>query len=69
MGFEQEYAEKIFVIFQRLHGQGKFQGSGIGLAICRKVISNHKGYIFSEGEEGAGAKFYIYLPRENTVTR
>ena len=69
IGFKKEYAEKIFVIFQRLHGQGKFQGSGIGLAICRKIIANHKGYIFSEGEEGAGAKFYIYLPREIYVTR
>lgn len=69
IGFKKEYAEKIFVIFQRLHGQEKFQGSGIGLAICRKVISNHKGYIVSEGEEGAGAKFHIYLPKDNSVTR
>jgi signal transduction histidine kinase len=65
IGFKKEYAEKIFVIFQRLHSQDKFKGSGIGLAICRKVISNHKGYILSEGEEGLGAKFYIYLPKEN----
>ncbi len=69
IGFRKEYAEKIFVIFQRLHSQEKFQGSGIGLAICRKVISNHKGYILSEGEEGLGAKFYIYLPKENAFTR
>ena len=69
IGFKKEYAEKIFVIFQRLHSQEKFQGSGIGLAICRKVISNHKGYIVSEGEEGLGAKFYIYLPKENLFTR
>ena len=69
IGFKKEYAEKIFVIFQRLHSQEKFQGSGIGLAICRKVISNHKGYIVSEGEEGVGAKFHIYLPKENSVTR
>lgn len=69
IGFKKEYAEKIFVIFQRLHGQEKFQGSGIGLAICRKVISNHNGYIVSEGEEGVGAKFYIYLPKENSAIR
>ncbi len=69
IGFKKEYAEKIFVIFQRLHSREKFQGSGIGLAICRKVIANHKGYIISEGEEGLGAKFYIYLPKENALTR
>lgn len=69
IGFKKEYAEKIFVIFQRLHSQEKFKGTGIGLAICRKVIANHKGYIISEGEEGLGAKFYIYLPKENAFTR
>ncbi len=69
IGFKKEYAEKIFVIFQRLHSQERFQGSGIGLAICRKVISNHNGYILSEGAEGLGAKFYIYLPKENLFTR
>ena len=69
IGFKKEYAEKIFVIFQRLHSKEKFHGSGIGLAICRKVISNHNGYILSDGEEGLGAKFYIYLPKENLFTR
>lgn len=67
IGFKKEYAEKIFVIFQRLHGQEKFKGSGIGLAICRKVISNHNGYILAEGEEGKGAHFYIYLPKHTTL--
>ncbi|GAB3172360.1 hypothetical protein GCM10027291_27020 [Telluribacter humicola] len=62
IGFSPEYAEKIFVIFQRLHGRGEFEGTGIGLAICRRVISNHNGYIIAEGQEGKGAKFFIYLP-------
>lgn len=64
IGFKKEYAERIFIIFRRLHGQEKFQGSGIGLAICRKVVANHNGYIIAEGEEGQGAKFYIYLPKQ-----
>jgi signal transduction histidine kinase len=64
IGFEKEYAERIFVIFRRLHGQEKFQGSGIGLAVCRKVVANHNGYIIAKGEEGQGAKFYVYLPKQ-----
>jgi signal transduction histidine kinase len=67
IGFKKEYAEKIFVIFQRLHSQDKFKGSGIGLAICRKVISNHNGYIIAEGEEGKGAHFYVYLPKHTAL--
>lgn len=64
IGFGQEFSEKIFVIFQRLHGTEAYEGSGIGLAICRKVVSNHKGYIIAESKEGVGAKFYVYLPRK-----
>ena len=67
IGFRKEYAEKIFVIFQRLHGQDAYQGSGIGLAICRKVVSNHNGYIMADGEEGEGATFYVYLPRDSST--
>ena len=68
IGFRQEYAERIFVIFQRLHNHEKYQGSGIGLAICRKVVANHGGYIEAEGEDGAGAKFYVYLPVNSSQT-
>jgi signal transduction histidine kinase len=67
IGFKKEYAEKIFVIFKRLHNHETFQGSGIGLAICRKVISNHNGYISAEGKEGVGAKFYLYLPKQTNI--
>jgi signal transduction histidine kinase len=62
IGFSPEYAEKIFVIFQRLHAKEEYDGTGIGLAICRRVVSNHNGYITAEGKEGSGAKFSVYLP-------
>lgn len=63
IGFRKEYSEKIFTIFQRLHGQDAYQGSGIGLAICRKIVSNHNGYIKAKSEEHKGATFYVYLPK------
>ncbi|PQA56243.1 sensor histidine kinase [Siphonobacter curvatus] len=66
IGFEPEYAEKIFVIFQRLHAKSAYGGTGIGLAICRRVVTNHEGYIFAEGKPGQGALFTIYLPIETT---
>src|SRR5690606_32640012 len=62
IGFNQEYANKIFVIFQRLHGKEKFHGTGIGLAICKKVVVNHEGYITAFGKEQEGAIFSVYLP-------
>ncbi|OQP44665.1 hypothetical protein A4H97_09900 [Niastella yeongjuensis] len=62
IGFEQEYAEKIFELFQRLHGRNEYTGSGIGLAICKKIVENHHGFIRAESEVGAGATFYIFIP-------
>lgn len=62
IGFDQDYAEKIFDMFQRLHSRAEYQGTGMGLAICKKIIENHNGYIFAEGKEGLGAKFSILLP-------
>lgn len=67
IGFKKEFSEKIFVIFQRLHGRNKFDGTGIGLAICKRVVSNHNGYIFAESNDGEGACFYIYLPVESLL--
>ena len=64
IGFEQEYAEKIFKMFQRLHGKAEYDGTGIGLAIVRKVVENHKGFISAEGKPGEGATFKIFLPIE-----
>lgn len=61
IGFDQAYAEKIFSVFQRLHGRQEYPGTGIGLAICQKICENHDGYIEANSEEGKGAKFTIYL--------
>nr|WP_294935312.1 CHASE3 domain-containing protein [uncultured Flavobacterium sp.] len=66
IGFQQEYAEKIFILFNRLHNKNEYAGTGIGLAICRKIVENHSGYIFAEGIPNEGATFIIYLPVNNT---
>ena len=65
IGFEDKYKEKIFGIFQRLHGRN-FDGTGIGLAIVRKIIENHGGFIFANGKVNKGAKFHIVLPLRST---
>lgn len=64
IGFDQQYSEKIFEVFQRLHGKETYQGTGIGLAIVKKIIDNHKGVITAKGELGKGATFDIYIPVE-----
>lgn len=64
IGFDDKYREKIFVIFQRLHGKSEYSGSGIGLATAKRVVDNHNGYITAHGEENKGAEFNIYLPKE-----
>ncbi len=62
IGFSPEYAEKIFSIFQRLHNKELFDGTGIGLAICRKIALIHNGYIYAVSEQNNGAVFNIILP-------
>lgn len=62
IGFNQSHAEQIFNIFQRLHGKDEFAGTGIGLAMCRKIMQNHNGIITASSEEGAGAIFSIFIP-------
>jgi PAS domain S-box-containing protein len=62
IGFEPEFNERIFQIFQRLHGKTEYPGSGIGLAICKKIIDQHKGIIYATGESDNGATFTIILP-------
>ena len=64
IGFNTEYAEKIFNIFQRLHGKKDYEGTGIGLAICKKIVQNHNGSIYAESREGSGARFHILLPKD-----
>lgn len=62
IGFEQENAERIFTIFQRLHGRSEYSGSGIGLAICKKIANNYGGTISARGGVGMGAVFTVVLP-------
>jgi len=62
IGFEQQYENKIFELFQRLHSRSEYSGTGIGLAICKKIVQNHNGYIKAKGELDKGARFDIYLP-------
>ncbi|MBC7814980.1 MAG: PAS domain-containing protein [Burkholderiales bacterium] len=62
IGFEQQYAERIFSAFQRLHGRSEYEGTGIGLAICRRIVERHGGTITAQGESGVGATFIVILP-------
>ncbi|WP_293894322.1 ATP-binding protein [Flavobacterium sp.] len=62
IGFEQHYSDKIFEVFQRLHGKEQYNGTGIGLAIVKKIVENHHGIITANGELNKGANFDIYIP-------
>jgi two-component system CheB/CheR fusion protein len=62
IGFEEEYKDKIFGIFQRLHGNN-YEGTGIGLAICKKIMENHHGFLLAQSRVGEGAEFFILLPK------
>ena len=64
IGFEQEYADKIFEVFQRLHGRSQYEGTGIGLAICKKIIEKHSGMIEVESELGKGTCFTLYFKKQ-----
>lgn len=63
IGFEQQYAEKIFEIFQRLNDRTAYEGTGIGLALCKKIVNNHSGFIYAESELNRGATFHVILPK------
>ena len=62
IGFEQSFAEKIFAPFQRLHGRSEYKGTGIGLAVCRRIVERHNGQISAKSSPGEGATFTILLP-------
>jgi len=64
IGFEQKYADEIFVLFKRLNGYDKYEGTGIGLSICKKIVDQHNGYISAKSSVGNGATFIISLPAE-----
>ncbi len=62
IGFDPKFAEQIFVVFQRLHGRSEYEGTGIGLAVCRKITDRHGGTIVAKSAEGQGAAFIVTLP-------
>jgi len=68
IGFDEEYAEKIFVIFQRLHSNHLFEGTGIGLSICKKIVEKHNGVISATSIPEKGSVFTILLPYAQPAT-
>jgi signal transduction histidine kinase len=66
IGFDQKYAEQIFDMFRRLHANAEYEGTGIGLALCKKIVEMHKGYISALGRPGEGAVFIVSLPLQES---
>jgi PAS domain S-box-containing protein len=67
IGFENEYAQRIFQVFQRLHGKSEYPGSGIGLAICKKILEHHHGLIYAESIPDKGARFTFIIPQSQQM--
>jgi two-component system CheB/CheR fusion protein len=63
IGIEKKFSEQVFVIFQRLNSRDRFEGTGIGLALCKRIVLNHKGHIYVVSEKGKGAEFHVILPQ------
>ena len=69
IGFEEKYVDRIFNVFQRLHGRGKYEGTGIGLAICRRIAERHGGHIQARSAPGQGSTFIVTLPYRQRASR
>ena len=69
IGFDTKYSDRIFQVFQRLHGVGAYPGNGIGLAISRRIIEHHGGRLWAESQPGAGANFFFTLPVVQTASK
>jgi light-regulated signal transduction histidine kinase (bacteriophytochrome) len=67
IGFDEKYAERIFTVFQRLHNRSEYEGTGIGLAVCRKILERHGGMITAKSAEGQGATFIVTLPLKQRI--
>jgi signal transduction histidine kinase len=65
IGFQQKYADKIFQLFQRVHGKSELQGTGIGLAIVKKIVDNHNGIVRASSVPDRGSTFDIFIPKQN----
>ena len=66
IGFDEKYLDRMFAVFQRLHGRGEYEGTGVGLAVCRRIIDRHHGRIAATSRPGQGATFTVTLPLRNS---
>ena len=69
IGFDEKYLDRIFTIFQRLHGRHEYEGTGIGLAVCRKIVDRLGGHLTAKSSPGEGANFVVILPLKQIPNR